>query len=142
MDTKKTFTFTTKLFYIIAIVVSLVAIYYINSVYNMPQPYVYMSYNSVGQYGSGFVNNTLSYPIQIKTIYCSTPNGQKQEFGTPNNNTLNPGTNTVIVIGITNKSHALSSNCSDWKVDYVKTTYISANQPFSITPTTNSQSKT
>jgi hypothetical protein len=84
-----------------------------------------MAYNSVSQVGIGYVNNTLPYPIGITTIYCTIPNGNRQTFGAPNNNTLMPGSNTLIKIGISGNA-LLAPNCTGWMVSYTRLTINSA----------------
>ncbi len=109
----------TRYFYLLAIIICLAAVYYIYQAEVQPQPQVNIAYNSVTQIGIGYVNNTLGYPIEITSIYCTIPNGNRQTFGTPNNNTLMPGTNTVLEIGITHNT-MLALNCTDWSVSYTR----------------------
>jgi hypothetical protein len=108
---------TTKYFYIVAVIVCLVAVYYIYQAENQMQPQVYMTYNAASQLGIGYINNTLQYPIEVTTIYCTAPNGNRQTFGTPNNNILMPRSNTVIEIGISSNV-PLALNCTNWKISY------------------------
>lgn len=110
---------TTAFFYLAAIIVSIIAIYYIYQVEYQPQPYVSMTYNSSLQFGMGYVNNTLPYPIRIETIYCTAPGGQKEAFGDPNNNTLASGSNTTIEVG-TAMNITIPDGCSDWGITYVR----------------------
>ena len=107
----------TRYFYIAAIVVCIIAAYYIIQIENQPQPLVYMVYNSFSQFGMGFINNTLPYPIEVTSIYCTVPNGNRQTFGTPNNNILMPNSNTAIEVG-TLANSVLAANCTNWKVSY------------------------
>ncbi len=108
---------TTRYFYMAAIIICLFAVYFVYQAMDQPQPLVYMAYNSISQAGAGYINNTLLYPIEITSIYCTIPDGTRQTFGTPNNNILVPGSNTVIEVGISGNA-ALLSNCTGWKVSY------------------------
>ena len=126
---------TTALFYALAIVISIAAVAYVDSAYNPPQPSVQIHFNYTAQVGKGYINNTLPYAIQITDIYCTTPNGNKNVFGSPNNNTLNPGSNTFIIIDTSNKAIILPTDCADWKVSYTKTNSLSSNtsnNPFTV----------
>jgi hypothetical protein len=114
------FSHTTAIFYITALIVCIVAVYYINTIYNAPQPYVNVTYNysATAQYGIGYINNTLPYPIEITSIYCTLPNGTREVFGNPNNNILVRGSNTVIDIQVNNLNVPLHKNCTKWKVGF------------------------
>ena len=144
MRTVKGFAHTTIIFYIIAIAVCASAVYYLNTVYNTPQPYVYVSYNTLAQGGIGYVNNTLSFPIEVTSIYCTIPSGIKEIFGNPNNNILVPGSNTQIMIGINNELVKLPANCTNWKVDYdrLPANATPPNSLIEINPPSNSKSST
>lgn len=113
------FAHVTMLFYIAAILVSAGAVYSINYAYNPPQPFVHLTYNSIAQAGEGYVNDTLPYPIEITSIYCTQPNGEKLEFSDSSNNIVQPGSNTYIVVGVSSTITKLPLNCTDWKVAYL-----------------------
>ena len=119
---------TTFIFYLIAIAVCAFSVYELNLIYNPPQPYVYMNYNTVAQGGIGFVLNTLPFTIHINNIYCQAPNGTRDIFGDPNNNTLQRGSNTPIEIGVNQPGvQRIAPGCSTWKVSYLKVSSLSAN---------------
>ncbi len=103
--------------YLLAIVLALVVVYYIQSLYNEPQPHVSMAYNSVSHIGYGYINNTLSYAISISEIYCRTPSNERYDFATRNNDTLQPGSNTFIEVA-SNSTNLLPANCTNWGVHY------------------------
>ena len=107
---------STRYFYIAAVVISVVALYFINAAVNQPQPAVSMTYNAAAHFGKGYVDNNLAYPIEIVSVFC-TSDGNRETFGTPNNNILMPGTNTLIEIGASGNK-TLPSNCTDWGVSY------------------------
>jgi hypothetical protein len=129
----------TVLFYIAAIVVAGTSVYYINIVYNPPQPTVSVTYNALASAGSGFILNTLPFPIQITTIYCTIPKGEKLVFGSPNNNTLASGSKTIIEIATNNRTTGLPANCGDLKVGYIQVSESQvanreSNSPFEVFP--------
>ncbi len=128
---------TILIFYAIVIAVALAIVYYANQVYNQPQPLVYFAYNGTVGGGEGYVNNTLPYPIAITSIYCTIPSGAKEVFGSPNNNTLMPDTNTVIDVGVSNKLWHLPENCTGWKVSYdrLPAGTSAPNSPIKVVPT-------
>lgn len=115
----KGFAHTTLIFYIIAIIVAAAAVYYINMVYNPPQPNVVMSFNYQKQAGNGYINNTLPFTIAISAIYCKLPDNSKILFENDNNGTLSPGSNTFITISA-NNTNSVPTDCANWGVIYVK----------------------
>ncbi|MCL5429992.1 MAG: hypothetical protein M1504_00775 [Candidatus Marsarchaeota archaeon] len=114
--------------YAIIIIAAAMVILEVSASYDQKQPLVYMNYNVISQSGVGYINNTLSYPIHINYVYCLLPSGQKDEFGYPNNNTLNPGTNTVVDVIASSTKNGFTDNCTRWMVSYAQVSALQANQ--------------
>lgn len=123
----KAFARITLILYLAAIVVSVGAVYSINMIYNQPQPFVHMTYNSVSQSGEGYVNDTFSFPIEITSVYCTLSSGEKMVFSNPSNNIVEPNSNTFIVVGVSSGANRLATGCADWKVSYTNAQGISTN---------------
>jgi hypothetical protein len=117
----------TLILYVAAILVSAVAVYGLDYAYNPPQPDFHMSYNAISQVGQGYVNDTFSYPIEITSIYCTQPNGERVEFPDSSNNIVQPNSNTYIVIGVSAATDKLPINCADWKLTYLDAQGIPSN---------------
>lgn len=106
----------TAVFYIIAIIISIAAVYYLNTMYNQPQPHFFVLYSDNNSAGFGMLYNNLSYPIVVSDFYCTSPNGEKYEFASGNANALAPGQNESI--SLNSGTNILPENCTGWKVSY------------------------
>lgn len=117
-------------FYLVAIVISAAAVYYLNIKYNPPQPLVHLQYNYTTQTAMGYIVNTLPFPINVSAFYCTAPNGTKMEFENPAENEVPVGANLTVVVQ-SNYNALLEVPCSNWKVLYMKSTYTTTAIPTS-----------
>ncbi len=103
--------------YMAILVVAAAVVYYSYISVNQPQPTVFVNFNHTQGTAIGYINNTLKYPILIKTIYCTMPGGRKEEFSSPSNTPIQPGSNSSITLDTAGTS-SLPEGCSGWKVSY------------------------
>jgi hypothetical protein len=103
--------------YVIVLLVAVSVVYYGYESVNQPQPEVSVSFNySVGT-ATGFINNTLKYPILIRSIYCTLPGNRREAFSNPSNVPIPPGGNSSITLDTAGTS-LLPENCTGWRVSY------------------------
>ncbi len=120
---------TTVFFYFVAVVVSIAAVYLLNAIYNPPQPLLHINYSYKAQAATGYINDTLGFPINVTSTYCTMPSGSKMVFRMPFTASLVPGSNTFVTLGTSNGIN-LSTSCGNWKVTYQRTAFIPTTIPF------------
>ncbi len=115
-----------RIFLVIAYCIAAIAIisilYYINFAANVPQPNLDLVFNYTGQYATGYINNTLPYPIIVSYFYCTTPNNSQFKFSYSGNELIQSGENDSIALSVSTKS-VLPSNCTDWKTSYKEASF-------------------